>query len=123
MVYAVQAFAVFLCLFGLAALIKPGIIFDFVGKYADAKGLFYTAIGIRLVIGILFLQLAAQSKHPGVILVLGWFVLLAAVGIALTGHTNFKELLHWVLEFSRHWGRLSGLLSALFGYYLFYVFS
>jgi hypothetical protein len=123
MVYAVQAFAAFMCLFGLAALIKPGIIFDFVGKYADSKGLFGAAIGIRLVLGVLLLQVAAQSKHPGVILVLGWFVLLAAIGIALTGPTNFKELLHWVLGFNRHWARLSGTLAALFGYYLFYVFS
>jgi hypothetical protein len=123
MVYAVQAFAVFMCLFGLAALIKPGIVFDFVGKYADSKGLFLTAIGIRVVMGVLLLLLAAQSKHPGVMLVLGWIVLLAAVGIALTGQTTFKELLHWVQGFNRHWGRLSGLLAALFGYYLFYVFS
>jgi hypothetical protein len=28
-----------------------------------------------------------------------------------------------VQGFNRHWGRLSGLLAALFGYYLFYVFS
>lgn len=112
-----------MCLFGVALLIWPGIIFDFVGKYADSVGLFQAAIGIRVVLGIVILQVATQSKHPGVMLVLGWFVLLAAIGIALTGHTNFKQLLHWVLGFNRHWARLSGLLSALFGYYLYYVFS
>ena len=57
-------FAVLVIGVGAVILVSPNVVMALVNRYADSLVLYVSAILVRLIVGIVLLLFAAQSKFP-----------------------------------------------------------
>lgn len=107
---------------GIALLIKPDFIFDFLKSESNNVQLHYFAIAIRVIIGILLIYFAEISDYPVIMEAIGWFAIIAAVALILIGHNNFQQLVEWAVNFLKPYRYIGGLLAIAFGAFLMYAF-
>ena len=115
-------FAALTLLAGIVIVINPELIFGYLRKNLDKPTLHVLAVVVRLVLGGLLIYQSAQSKFPFVIEILGWLSIVAALVFAVMGRMNFNRLMSWALSFLVPYGRIGGLLAAVFGAFLIYAF-
>jgi hypothetical protein len=107
---------------GIALIVKPELILDFITRHAKSQALFATAIVMRLVLGLLLITLAGLSRFPLTVTVFGWITVIAAVTFAWIGHDRFTRLILWITAKVDPFGRIGGILGVLFGLFLLYAF-
>lgn len=108
-------------LIGVAVLIRPKSVFDWLGSYSKSLGTHVMAVATRVVLGVALIMYAAQSRYPHVLEVLGWIAVAAAVILALMGRSNFRKLMDWAMQFAVSYGRIAGALAIVFGGFLVYA--
>jgi hypothetical protein len=123
MTILIIAFGALMAIAGIVIMIRPGAIVGLLAKYSAELSLHVLAVLVRLVLGVLLVYLAGQSKYPTVIAVIGWLSIIAAVVFALMGRNNFKRLMAWALIVARSMARLAGILAVCFGTFLAYAFT
>lgn len=107
---------------GVIIVVNPEIIFGVIRNNLEKVSLQVLAIGIRVVLGILLIQYASQSKFPTVIEIIGWLSIAAAVTFSLIGRRRFLSLMTWTLSLLKPYGRVGGLIAMAFGGFLIYAF-
>ena len=107
---------------GIIILVNPEIIFGLLRNNLEKVSLQVIAIGIRLVIGILLIQYASESKFPTVIEIIGWLSIAAAVAFSAIGRRHFLSLMSWAFSLLKPYGRVGGLFAMTFGGFLVYAF-
>ncbi len=70
---------------------------------------------IRILIGILFVVAASETRAPSFVLAVGIMFILAGVAIPLMGSARIERLVNWWLESSDGTLRLWALVAAAFG--------
>jgi hypothetical protein len=123
MTILIIAFGALMAIAGIVIMIRPGAIVGLLAKYSAELSLHVLAVLVRLVLGVLLVYLAGQSKYPTVVAVIGWLSIIAAVVFALMGRNNFKRLMAWALIVARSMARLAGILAVCFGTFLAYAFT
>lgn len=108
---------------GISLLVKPEIIFGFIENNMGDTSLYMFAIVVRLVLGILFIAAATESRFPGVIKILGYLFILAAIILVILSQDGFLEFMTPIIQDVKPFARLGGLLGIAFGGFLFYAFS
>ncbi len=85
-----------------------------------AKRRFLFAVGVRLILGIIFLVGAPDTRFPAFISIVGIIVVAAAVILLLLGPTKVDAMIQWWLHrsraFMRVWALVGVILSALILY-------
>ena len=71
---------------------------------------------MRFILGILLIYQSNVSKFPFVIEILGWLAIVAAIFFALMGRKNFICLITWALSLVKPYGRIGGIIAAVFWY-------
>lgn len=107
---------------GLVLLLRPSLVFGFIENRDQSAWLYAFAIGMRLVLGLLLVQAADQSRFPLVMTILGWIFLAAALFLAALGLKRFFRFIRWIMEIMKPWSRAIGLVAVLFGVFLVYAF-
>ena len=107
---------------GLVLTFRPSFVTGFIDKYLGNPWLYAFAIAVRLVVGLLLVQLAAQSRFPLVITILGWVMIAAAVFLAALGLKRFTRFIRWIIDKVKPWVRAGGLFALVFGAFLVYAF-
>jgi len=108
---------------GISLLIKPLIIFGWIENNMEKTSLYVTAIVVRLVFGILFIVVARESKYPGLIKIVGYIFIIAAIILMITGQERFQNFISSVIPEFKPFAPVSGLLAIAFGGFLIYAFS
>ena len=108
---------------GISLLIKPEIIFGWIENNMENTSLYIFAIVVRLVLGILFIVAARESKYPGVIKFFGYLFIIAAIILIFLGQESFHDFITSVIPDVRPFAPVAGLLSIAFGGFLIYAFS
>lgn len=116
------AFGLFSILAGLLLLIRPDLITKFLDSSKNRPFLQISAVIGRAVLGAALVLTAAVSKFPGVLLWLGWLVLVAAIVLALIGRARFVRLMSWAQKIAERFGRIGGVIAAMFGAFLVYAY-
>jgi len=116
-------FGALLVIAGMLLLIDPEILFGLLEEDSNSSMVYIGAIVIRLLLGVLFIVYARQSKFPGVIKVLGGIAVIAAILLIFIGQEGFQELIAWVLDVFKSFGRMAGLVIIALGGFLMYAFS
>lgn len=116
--YLIIIFGDLTLLAGMLIMVKPDIIFDFLKSNFERKEYYILAILIRLVLGGVMIYTAELSNFPAAIEIIGWVSLAAGLAAILMGHGNFNRLVAWALSLLKPYGRLGGLMAALFGAFL-----
>jgi len=122
MTLLVIIFGALIFLAGFVILVNPETVFGFMRDRLDKLALQVSAIAIRLILGVLLIYQADASRFPTVIEIIGWISLGAALFIIVIGRRNFTRLMDWSLSFVKKFGRLGGVMAAVFGAFLIYAF-
>jgi len=107
---------------GFIIVVNPEIIFGLLRNNLEKVSLHILAIGIRMIIGILLIQYAGDSKYPTIIEIIGWLSIGAAVTFSVIGRRHFLSLMSWAFSLIKPYGRIGGLLTMAFGGFLIYAF-
>ncbi|NNC34322.1 MAG: hypothetical protein HKO09_05570 [Croceitalea sp.] len=118
-----KIFGIVLILIGITIMIKPQLIFEWLENNLESKSLYFTAILVRLVIGVLFIVAAKQSIYPTIIRIIGYVALLAAIIFIFIGHAKFEHFIGYILHEFKDYASFSAIIVLLFGGFLFYAFS
>ena len=113
----VVIFGLFMLGISIAILAAPERLKRMLRVFLDKQG-FGLAVGIRIVVGILFLMAASDTRAPSFITAMGILFLLAGVAIPFIGSARIERLANgwmerpdWVL---RVWAVAAGGLGAVF---------
>ena len=79
------------------------------------------AVGVRLLMGVLFLLAAGDTRHPTVITVLGWIALVAALLLPLFGTRRLDAMVAWWFE--RPQGLLRFQFSAALAFAVYLIWA
>lgn len=115
-------FGVLITLAGFLLLVRPGVLLGFMDSNRNKAWIHVMAVVTRVILGLLLISQSELSRFPAIIEVLGWISLVAAMILLFIGPGNFQRLMGWVLAKLRPYGRIGGLLSAVFGVFLIYAF-
>ena len=115
-------FGVLILFAGVIIIINPEIVYGYLKRHLEKLELQIIAVVVRLLLGVLLISLAASSRFPLAIEVIGWLSIIAAITLAVIGRNNFKRLMVWAMSFQHPYGRIGGLAAAGFGGFLIYAF-
>lgn len=119
----IKLFGVLMVLAGISLLTKPEVIFGLIENNKESTALYFVAILVRFAFGILFIRTAGAAKYPNAITFLGYFFIIAAIGLFLIGQENFQELINYLTPNAKPLAPLAGLGSIVFGGFLLAAFS
>ena len=99
-------------------LLRPVPFLNHMRRYAHAPRMRLVAVSVRLVLGIVLILAAGQSKYPLLLEILGWLSLAGALVLAALPWNSFIRLINWILDRFDRFAWLGGLASIGFGLFL-----
>jgi len=105
---------------GILMAAAPQRIVDWM-KSLEPRRRFGLAIGVRVVIGAIFLLVAPSCRLPAVVQAVGIIALVAAVAILAMGQTRLDALIDWWIERSAAFMRGVSVFQLGFGALLVYA--
>jgi len=108
---------------GISLIVKPDFLLAWFENNISNTKMYFAAIGIRLILGILLIVAANQSKFPPLIKALGAISIIAALVFLVIGHEQFVEFITMILDSFRSLAPLAAVLSIVIGSFLIIAFS
>ena len=118
----IKIVGVLLILAGISLLINSDGIYGWVEGNVKNTSLYIAAIVGRLVLGVLLVVAAKESKYPVVIKFFGYLAIIASIVFVLIGHQDFQNFIASMMASFKAFSPVSGLLSMLIGGLLIYAF-
>jgi uncharacterized membrane protein YgdD (TMEM256/DUF423 family) len=113
----IAIFGLFMLGISMAILVAPERLKRMLRVFLDKQGL-SLAVGIRIVVGILFLLAASETRAPSFITAMGILFLLTGVAIPFIGRARIDRLVNWWLQrpdwVLRTWAVAAGALGGVF---------
>lgn len=122
MILLIILFAILIFVAGVVLMIRPSLVFDFLGSNSDKGWVYASAIVVRALLGWILIQQAVNSKFPLTVEIFGWLMLAAALFLLLLGRARFTRLIRWLTGKLSHLSRVAGIFAMIFGALLVYVF-
>ena len=105
---------------GLMAL-SPKRFTDIMLQFSDSVWMHTGAVAVRIVLGIVLILIADQSRFPLALHIIGWIAIIAGVMIALVPHAKFTQLIRWAFDKLARYTRIAAIFAVLFGGFLIYA--
>ena len=116
--------ALIICLltaaFGALGIVSPSRLLGLVRRLQTPMGLYFAA-GIRVLLGVALLFAAPTSRAPGLIYIVGVFIIVIGVITPFFGLERFRSLLDWWSAQGSAFVRGWAVLALLFGLSLAYA--
>ncbi len=116
----IALFGIFISLACVIGLYSPSMIIEWVISLWKRKFVFYIAVGIRLVFGILFIIAAPESRFPLFFQFFGYLMIAAAVLLSVLGRGRISRLLNSLKHLPPILFRLWLSVGILFGIFIVY---
>lgn len=107
----------------MSLFINPALIFNTLEENIYNNGLYFAAIGVRLVLGTLLISAADDSRHPLLLKILGIASVLTALTFLVMGQKAFIKLITRLLSSFGDLSALSAVLSIALGAFIIYTFN
>ena len=98
MTIIIAIFGLLIAALSVWGFVSPKRMIDKMLEYWHKPAGIYLAIGARVVLGVLFILAAPDTRWPIVFEVLGWLMLVAAVLIAILGKERLTRFIMWWVE-------------------------
>ena len=105
------------CAFGSAS---PRALLGLVGRISNPAGLSF-AVLVRLVLGVVAILAAPESRSPVFLYIVGGIALLAAIVLPFMGVAGFRRIVDWMSSIGTAWIRVWLLFGLVFGAALVWV--
>jgi hypothetical protein len=99
---------------GIVILISPVKLKRILHIFLQRQWWYFVTV-IRILMGILFVMAASETRAPSFVGAVGIMFILAGVAIPLVGFARIERLAHWWLQRSAGILRLWALVAAAFG--------
>lgn len=106
---------------GLLGLVRPASLIGLASSLWQSRSGLYTAVGLRVVLGIALLETAASSAFPSTLRVLGVLSLAAAVAIPVMGLERLRRFVDWWVARPVGFIRVWAFVATVFGGFLVYA--
>lgn len=116
-------FGVFLIIAGGIFLFSPDILIDYLTENVHSPSLYIAAILGRILLGILLIQTARQSKYPAVMKVIGILAILAAIIFVIIGQEEFGNFMASLVPFFKPYRAIGGIVAFLVGGLFIYAYT
>ena len=120
MTYAIILVGVIFISIGLVIIVKPKLFFDFLLDNSDSLVFRITAIGASLLIGLIFIFSAGDSRYSMFMLVIGWVAVVKGLALAVLGPKYFKKRIEWSLKIINPIAPIVGLIEIAFGVFVIF---
>ena len=121
MSYVIILFGLLIAVLSLYILFRPKESLAYFSANAGSMGLYIAAIAVRVGMGLVLILYADQSRYPEAFQIIGAFILVAGVILALIGQGRFERLVKWAMGLFGKMARVAGLLGLVLG--LFFIYS
>ena len=120
MALIISLFGIAIIVLGAIGLVRPSELIRFVEVFwKSPKGL-YTAVALRIVLGVIMLAVASSSRFPVAFRVLGVLSLVSAGLVPVIGLDRVRSLIQWWASRPAGFVRAWSLAAAAFGAFLVY---
>lgn len=119
--YAIIINGLVMVAISLFMIAKPYTWGQFILKFSRMPYMHPLEIFIRLGFGLLFVTYAEHSKFPMTIMIFGYILLAAGVGLILTPPSYHRRFAVWSVEKFSKYFRPAGFVSFTFGVFLIYA--
>ncbi|HWL54432.1 MAG TPA: hypothetical protein VNQ90_18480 [Chthoniobacteraceae bacterium] len=117
--YLVAVSGLLMLVMSVAALLAPEKVGDVLLRWPVRRRFFF-AFGLRLVLGVIFLLGASDTRFPTFISIIGTITVIAAIVLLLLGQKKVDAFVRWWLRrnpaFMRIWALVGVVLSVLILY-------
>jgi hypothetical protein len=119
------AFVMGLCIasFGVVGMIAPsGLVW--IAEHSASSAVFYVVATVRVAFGLILISVAAVSRAPKALRVLGWLILITGIATALTGLVAIERahsIIEWWLQQGPVVIRLTGIPVIALGGFVAYA--
>jgi hypothetical protein len=105
---------------GILGVVAPSLVLD-ASRFAQTPVGLYSVAAIRVVFGLVLIQVAATSRTPKVLRLIGAFILLAGIVTPFLGVDRARAMADWWfaqgITFMRSWAAL----AVIFGLFIIYA--
>lgn len=113
--------ALFLIL-GVIGLLVPNRLLE-MARFTTTPNGVYVAAAVRVAIGAILWMVAAQSRFPKILRVLGTLALIGGIGTIILGSQRAREIADWVLANRTVIIRTFGVFALAIGSFIAYAIS
>lgn len=117
----VLAFGVVICLVSLWGFVAPEKLWNLINGVMEKDWAIHVAVIMRLLLGAALIIAAPQSRFPGVMEVLGWIAIVAAIAILFMGRDRMKKFIAWFQRMTNTMVRVWLVFGFAFGAFLVYA--
>ena len=121
MAYLIVSVGIVFIAFGLFIAIKPDLSFDLIRKYTMSMQFKVINVVLGLMIGILLISFAEESKYPAILTIVGMIAIVKGLFRGLIGLSDYEDLINWYLKAIRPFAQAMGLLVVGFGGFIIYA--
>ena len=114
-------FAAALLMLGLLLLVAPGLLLDYFRVKVEATGIRIVAVSLRVILGVILLLLADESRFPFIITLLGTFSLVSGIVLAFLPRHAFIYLINRFTGMNAMASRAVGLGALALSWFLVYA--
>ena len=105
---------------GLIGMLMPTVLMALLDRWQGVKRL-WLAVVVRLVMGVMLLTAAAETRFPTVVTAIGVIAVVAACAIPLMGYERLDRLVSWWIRRPPLVISAWSVLAVLFGGFLVYA--
>lgn len=102
-------------------MMSPARLTGFMLRHSGDPWFHILAAAVRIVLGIVLILYADESRFPTALTLLGWIFLLAGVTFALLSPPRFQKLVAWMFDRFGRYVRIAALGGVVFGLFLVYA--
>lgn len=117
----VLAFGVVICPVSLWGFVAPEKLWKLINGVMEKDWAIHVAVIMRLLLGAALIIAAPQSRFPGVMEVLGWIAIVAAIAILFMGRDRMKKFIAWFQRMTNTMVRVWLVFGFAFGAFLVYA--
>lgn len=116
----VLIFGVLIALGGIVGVVKPALLLSALREW-QGHGRWLVAVIVRLVMGLILIEVAPELRFPVAIKVIGVITFVAGIGLLMIGQKRMDRIIDWFLGVSETFVRNALVLAFLFGIFLVYA--
>jgi len=121
MIYIVALLAILICVASIVGIFKTSLFIDLVHNLVITRPLRVAAIVARILLGIILIIAAPETRFPLTIVILGGLVILSGIVLIFTDEAKIQSWIDVWLRQSLLILRTIFLVAALFGLFLLYA--
>lgn len=121
MIYIIALLAVIICAGSMIGVFKTSQLVDMVRQVVITRPLRIAAIMARIIIGVVLIMVAAETRFPLTIVIIGGLVILSGIVLIFLNEEKIQSWLDRVLQQSLPVIRTILVVVSLFGLFLLYA--